>query len=218
MPPDSTADAPGPSAPSPDDRFLVDRAISGDAAALRRLMARYDRLVRYTIYRRSKERCHADPQWLDTVASDAWTGFIRSMRTSDAVAPRSLGGYLVRIARNQVISALRRAGRVADRPLAELPAADAVAADPNDPLAELAEAESLQAVHRCIAALDGDDRRLIAELAAITERRWTDAASALGMKESTLRSRWERVLDRLRRCVAERTDNSFAPEAGDSDR
>ncbi len=100
----------------------------------------------------------------------------------------------------------------------ELAADSGIAADTNDPLDELAELEGLNAVRACLDALEGDDRALVAQLEAITERRWKDAAQALGMKESTLRSRWQRVLERLRACMAERTDKPFAPgeSAGDS--
>ena len=66
-------------------------------------------------------------------------------------------------------------------------------------------------------ALEGDDRALVAQLDAITDRRWKDAAQALGMKESTLRSRWQRVLERLRECMTERTDNPFAPRGSAGD-
>ena len=50
----------------PDDHSLVAAAIHGDDAALRTLMDRYDRLVRYTICT-AKRQCVRDPQWLDTV-------------------------------------------------------------------------------------------------------------------------------------------------------
>ena len=54
-------------------------------------------------------------------------------------------------------------------------------------------------------------------LEAITDRRCKAAAAPLGMQESTLRSRWTRVRDRLRRCVAGKTGEVLAPETESRD-
>ncbi|RME40682.1 MAG: hypothetical protein D6788_02790, partial [Planctomycetota bacterium] len=91
-----------------DDATLVRAAAGGDGAAFAALMRRYDRLVRYTIFRRAKGFCLRDPQWLDAVASATWTGFARGLTGGTDRIPDSVAALLVRIARNQTISALRR--------------------------------------------------------------------------------------------------------------
>jgi len=81
----------------------------------------------------------------------------------------------------------------------------------SDPLTMLSAAEDLTAVRACIEAVGGDDGELLVHLDAITGRRWKEAAAALGLPESTLRSRWRRLLDRLRDCVEGKTGKPVAP-------
>lgn len=201
-----------------DEAFLVRSVLGGDPAALRELMSRFDRLVRYTVFQAARERCRRDPEWLDSVASATWAGFVQSLNRSPDDLPQSVSAYLVRIARNQTASSLRKK----ELPVESLDAMDADpgapdGADDADPLRILSEIEDLTALRACMAGVDGDDRALLAELEAITERRWQDAAAALGLAESTLRSRWKRLLDRLRDCVEGKTGKSFAPEGTGSD-
>ena len=196
----------------PDDDFLVASLLGGDAAALRKLMDRYDRLVRYAVFRTTKDRCLKDPQWLDSVASEAWTGFVQSIRRDPDNLPKSLGAYLVQIARNRAVSAARRSARGSELPAGGI-AADAanIPAEMNDPAEELARIELLDTLRGCLAEMDGESRKLAAQLEAITERRWREAAAALGLKESTLRSRWKQVLAGLRRCLRRKTGKNLAP-------
>ncbi len=70
-------------------------------------MARYDRLVRFTIFRISRQRCRQDPHWVDSIASETWAGFVRSMQRDPNKTPDSVSRYLMRTARNRSISALR---------------------------------------------------------------------------------------------------------------
>ena len=195
-----------------DDEFLISGLLGGDDAALTKLMDRYDRLVRYTIYRASPERCQRDPTWLDSIASGAWAGFVRSLRRASGGRPRSVKAYLVRIARNQVVSTLR-GDPPASLSLSRDDDQDAgeIAAGLEEPVEELARLELLETLRECVRELDVDDRTLATQLGAITERRWQDAAAALGLKESTLRSRWKRTLERLRACIQRKTGESVAP-------
>lgn len=199
-----------------DDDLLIDGVLAGDDAALRALMDRYDRLVRYTVFRASVNRCRQDPQFLDSVASDAWAGLVRSLQRRRE-RPQDLRAYLVQIARNCCVSALRR--------LKEMPATEDVAYSdtslntlqeigPEDIVSRL---ELLEVLRECLAGLDSVDKHLISELGAITEKRWAAAASALGIPESTLRSRWKRTLDALRRCVESKAGKTIAPGALGSD-
>lgn len=203
------------------DAVLVDRARAGDDAALRALMIRYDRLVRFTIFRIARDRCRSDPSWLATVASDAWMGFVRSIRRADD-AIETPAAYLVRIARNKAISALRAVGR---EMVVLAQAIDGAGEDSRtdrtdagtDPIALLSTLEEFEALRACLTALDPEDQPLAARLSDILERRWRDAAEALGWPESTVRSRWNRVLARLRACMEGKTGRPFAPPASESD-
>jgi RNA polymerase sigma factor (sigma-70 family) len=187
--------------------------LGGDEAALRRLMERYDRLVRFTIYRASKAECQADPQWLDSVASAAWSGFVQTLRRRPSDRPRSVGALLATVARNHVVSALR-----SRRP--EMPELNnqEVTAELDDPLLLLTNLELLEALRACSAGLENEDQVILSQLASLLDRRWTEAATALGTSESTLRYRWGRVLQRLRDCVEGKTGRRFAPQdnRGDS--
>jgi RNA polymerase sigma factor (sigma-70 family) len=203
--------------PEPSDEALVIRAARGDAEALSQLMARYDRLVRYTVLRTSRRQCLQDPQWLDSVASDAWMGFVRSMQLDSLGPPRSVAGYLVLIARNRCISALRAL------PSPSLPDRDSQrpsglsSHEEEDPAEVLARLELLEALKDCVGRLDPGDALAMSQLSLITSRKWTLAADRLGWGESTLRSRWKQILVRLRDCVAEKSGEAFAPQAAEDD-
>lgn len=212
MPADDPAEAPQ-QAESPakaDDAFLLASLAGGDEAALSALMDRHDRLVRYTIFRVSRDRCRSDPQWLDAVASASWAGFVGSIRQADT-PPQSARAYLARIAHNQAVSALR--GVRGDPTPVDAGSLETLEDDSTnaEPMAVLARLESLETLKSCVDELDADDRTLMAQLGPITERRWREAAEALGIKESTLRSRWSRVLERLRAAMQQKTGDSFAP-------
>jgi len=204
--------APGPRKPAgPDDAFLFAAVAAGDAPALRALMARYDRLVRYAIFRRAKTLCLRDPQFLDSVSGDAWTGFVQSARRAPDDPPRSVKAFLVRIASNRCISALRRRDTTSTTQSPD-PGSIEVESTTEEPSELLSEVELLVGLRGCIEALGDEEQRLAGELEAITGRRWKEAAGRLGMSESTLRSRWARVLDQLRDCVSGKTGQQLAPE------
>jgi RNA polymerase sigma factor (sigma-70 family) len=201
----------------PTDDFLVAGMLGGDSAALTELMRRYDRLVRYTIFGVAKSRCRADPEWLDSAASATWVGFVQSMKRTPERRPGSLKAYLARVAYNRAISALR-----SDAPdhetysLSGEEAAVSIEAELEEPAEALSRLELLEALRACVAELGPDDRAVASQLEAITQRRWIEAAAALGLKESTLRSRWKRILSQLRGCVRKRTGSDFfaPPDAG----
>ena len=182
------------------ERLILSRLARGDEEALRSIMDKYDRLLRYTIFRTAKAHCVRDPQWLDAVASETWTGFLRSARRGTPIAPGALAGYLVGVARRQAISALRRAEAFAQPATSSPDTLDRPDAQP-DPAGVAADLESLSALRDCAAHLPDEDQLLMTQLLAITQRRWLEAATALAMSESTLRSKWTRVLVRLRACM-----------------
>ncbi len=197
-------------------------------------MERYDRLVRYTVFRVAKGHCVRDPDWLESVASDTWAGFVRSIRREPAEQPQSAKAYLARIARNQAISALRRTGGASGRetpdpkvfsldsgprsgPYSAGKTALEIPSTLEEPVETVARLELLEALRGCLEELEADGRAMASQLQAITERRWRDAAEALGLKESTLRSRWKQVLKRLGACVKRKTGQDFAPSGQNRD-
>lgn len=202
------------------DTDLLRHAAAGDDAALRTLLAEHDTRVRYVIFRVAGGRCRRDPQWLDSVASRAWSGLIDWQRNAAGGAPESVGALVCRIARNQAISALRAEGRRGDGVSAgageDVAAIEAVdeSVDPADAAERL---DDLAALRGCLAGLSEEDRSLSEALDLIVNRRWREAGESLGMSESTLRSRWNRVLERLRACLTGKTGKTFAPRGGSGD-
>lgn len=192
-------DQPGP----PSDQTLLSRLALGDDAALRTLMDRYDTLARYTIFRTAREQTMRDPQWLDAVAGETWQGFAQSVRRHSVIESGSIPRYLTGIARQQTITALRRLSAFARHQQTSSTVESLAYAEQGslDPLAVISELESLTALRECVAALDQDDKLLMTQLPAITQRKWVEAGSALGLSESTLRSKWAKVLERLRLCM-----------------
>lgn len=209
--PSADASSESGSSTGPDDGFLITAMLGGDAAALNKLIDRYDRLVRYTVLRMSRSRCVRDPHWLETIASDTWTGFVRSLQRDPDNRPRSVTAYLVRIARNKCASGMR-----SDPPSHESIEGPEdgtkaqIAATTEEPVELLSRVELLESLRGCLAELEPEEQRMAAELNAITGRRWKEAAASLGMSESTLRSRWKRVLDRLRRCMTRKAGKTLA--------
>jgi DNA-directed RNA polymerase specialized sigma24 family protein len=81
----------------------------------------------------------------------------------------------------------------------------------------LSDFDSLAVLRECLADVPEADKVILSQLNAITQRRWNEAGEALGVSESTLRSRWKRILDRLRECVARKSGGNVAPEDDRSD-
>jgi len=202
----------------PTDDFLVSSMLNNDEQALQVLINRYDKLVRFTIFRASKKLCQQDPHWLEMVASNTWLGFVQSMRRNPNSPPGNLAAYLARIARNQTLSALRSI-----RSSQEMQQNMDVLEKLNDketlesPEESMIKIEELNALRSCLEELNEDQQKLVSQLDSITQRRWKGAAHTLGMQESTLRSRWGRILERLKRCMKEKTGKSFAPRPLDGD-
>jgi RNA polymerase sigma factor (sigma-70 family) len=194
----------------PSDNALLTAIGDGDPMALRLLMDRYDRLVRFTVYRGSRQRCHRDPLWLDSVASEVWTDLYKVSRSGPPEVS-NMASYLIQISRRRCIDALRRRGEAA------LAAASPDRAEQMEPFSpqedtadSLAAVEELEFLRACMEQLDEEGQRLCTEIAAITAGHWRDAAGRLGMPESTLRSRWARVLVALRRCLQKKQQSPRA--------
>jgi RNA polymerase sigma factor (sigma-70 family) len=191
---------PGQSNDPPDD-VLIGRVRAGREEAIRALMARYDRLVRFTIFRAARRQCLRDPEWLDGLASEVWTGFVRAIERGAAPPAARVTAYLIQIARNKCVDAARRLSGEAAADRDDEHAASAGTTGDDDPAAALARVEDLTRLRECVASLDPESRRLCGEIAAIMDRRWQEAAGRLGMSESTLRSKWQGVMTKLRRAM-----------------
>ena len=213
--PEPTADAPRT---EPDDAVLLRRLVAGDEAALQGLIDRYDRLVRYTIYRLSQQRCRRDPQWLDSLASEVWAGVIQSLRARPDRQPDSARAYLIQVARNRCIGALRATPKIASvQEDDDTRSSDPAEAADVDPANLVRQAEELATLRSCMAELSSDSKVICAQLTLIVERRWQEAAAALGLPESTLRSKWQKITTALQQCVERKSRESVAPPgpAGD---
>jgi RNA polymerase sigma factor (sigma-70 family) len=201
--------------PRPDDRSEVDHRdaklvlgmLAGDADALRSLIEYYDRLVRYTVHQRLGDDCRRDPTLLDERASVVWSGFVESIRTRGAGPDGSVAAYLVRITRNKCADHLRARARRTSLSGADVDIEpDQLVDDSANPLDTLLDLEKAQAMRSCIADLSDADRNLFSEMELILSRRWGEAANRLGIPESTLRSRWEKVIGLVRQCMAKKIE------------
>ncbi len=209
--------ASGSSRPGPTDRDLVVRLLAGDESAVRILVDRYDRLIRYTVFKTAKRHCDRDPGWLDARANEAWTGAIASLRRSGTQRiPPNLAAYLAQIARNKSLDAAKKADARAVIPFDEYAAGagNQDASDPaDDPAEMLASVEELDALRDCMSRLSEEEQVICAEIALIVERRWQEAAERLEMPESTLRSKWRQVIGKLKICLEKK--NSKKSRAGE---
>lgn len=208
-----------------DDRALIVRLLDGDEQAARWLIDRYDALIRYTVFRTARRHCDRDPGWLDARANETWTGIVSSLRRlgTDGIPP-SIPSYFSQIARNKALDAAAKADV---RPIipfdSEVEAgldAEPTTDPEDDPADLLAGLEQLETLRACLNRLSEEDRVLCSEIELIMNRRWREASERLGMAESTLRSRWNGVLGRLRGCLnkkKEKGGESFAPDPDSPD-
>ena len=197
-----------------DNELLADLAQT-DPMALRVLMGRFDRLVRFTIFRTSRQRCRQDPLWIDSVASEVWTDLCRSARAGNVEGITNIQSFFIQVTRRRCIDALRRS---AETPLAVGGSEDGLDVQPimadDDTDALLDRAEHLISLRDCVSELPDPERILCGEIAALTAGRWREAGQRLGMAESTLRSRWARVLEKLRQCLEKKSLGSRPAPVG----
>jgi len=190
-PPDSN----DPPARQRDGRSIA-LLLSGDEQGLRDLVSRYDRLVRYAIFRTGRRYCERDPHWLDVRANEAWAAVVQSLRRG--AVPENLAAYITQISRNTCIDAVRAARRRSIFSFTGEFTGESESSENSDPAEMVEYLDQLAAIRELIPGLPKEDQRILGEVGLIVERRWKDAAQRLGMAESTLRSRWEGVLERLR--------------------
>ncbi|MCP4592761.1 MAG: sigma-70 family RNA polymerase sigma factor [bacterium] len=189
-----------------DDGALLQRLQEGDGDALRSLMDRYDRLVRYVVFRLCRSHCERDPAFLDARASEAWSGFVHALRQPNRGSPDNVKSYLVGIARNKCADALRRLGRPQEVETSEL-GEDLTSVQAESPvsLELLIQAEQVVALRKCVESLSDDDKRLYGHVEHLVAGRWTLVAQAMGQPESTVRTRWSAVVAQLKACLRKKT-------------
>jgi RNA polymerase sigma factor (sigma-70 family) len=207
---------------TPEDRRLIGEVLNGDEAALQRLIERYDRLIRYTVFRTHGDYCRRDPAWLDARANEAWIGIVRSLRRAGpGNLPGNLSTYFIQITKNKCRDAAKASARNAVIPLEDtangLSALEAAAPSDEDPAAIIENLEQIEHLRDCMARLGEDDRVLCSEIGLIMERRWREAADQLGLPESTLRSRWQGVMAKLKRCLEKKIRKNVAPGTASTD-
>jgi RNA polymerase sigma factor (sigma-70 family) len=213
---------PNPRHEGPDDHELIARLLKGDENAMRQLVDRYDRLVRYTIFKVGRRYCDRDPSWLDARANEAWAGIVSSFRrAAKSGPPANVPSYIAQISRNKCLDAAKKADSRQVIPFESQLDEDRgveVAADANfDPVLMLEGVEELEALRDCMSRLNSDDRVLCGEIELIMEKRWREAAERLEIAESTLRSRWRGVLGKLKSCLEKKIEKSLAPDERSTD-
>jgi DNA-directed RNA polymerase specialized sigma24 family protein len=202
----------------PDDSELLDRLRDGDGDALRTLMRRYDRLVRFAVFRLCRTECLRDPAYLDARASETWTGLVRSVQRGPSSPPGNLKTYLIQIAKNKCVDAQRRPdGTPSTEAATDEEGLGGVAAEVPLGVELLIRAEEVLALRDCIEQLTHADKKICAHMEDIVSGRWTLAGEALHMPESTLRSRWSAIISKLKTCLQKKTRKTFAPPAAPSD-
>ena len=208
----------------PHDHDLIRQMLAGDQDAMRELVARYDRLIRYTIFKTGQRHCARDPGWLDARANEAWTGIVKSLRRSGKQKqplPPNISAYFSQIARNKCLDARRTADARQVIPFDQSGEAAKALEQPDaaesDPAALLEGVEEMEALRECMAMLREEDQLICSEIALIVEKRWKEAAERLGIAESTLRSKWQGVIGRLKGCLEKKIEKKFAPPSRSTD-
>ena len=190
----------------PDDARLIWRLHGGDGDALRELMRRYDRLVRYAVFRLCRTECQQDPTFLDARASETWTGFVRSVQRAGTKSTQNLKTYLIQIAKNKCADAMRRDEMTSVGGMDDLgKEVGQLEEPPAGSLELLIRAEEVLALRDCIEKLSRADKRVCEHIELLVAGRWRQAAKALDVPESTLRSRWPVIVGKLKACLEKKT-------------
>ena len=105
--------------------------------------------------------------------------------------------YLIQVCRFKTIDALRKEPREAEA--LGSGGAPQEAASTLDSAEEIAaQLDEIEKLRACIARFELPDRAIFDQVDLILDRKWSEAGLVLGMAESTLRSRWPKLLDRIR--------------------
>ena len=179
---------------------LITRIGAGDARAMETIMRRHNRLL----YRTARAILRDDAEAEEAV-QDA---YLKAFRSLEGFRRESkLSTWLVRIVTNEALMRRRRSIRSA-----EVIPINATAEDPvesregPDRAAERGELRRL--LERCVDRLP-DDYRLVFVLRALEEWSVEETATALGIPEPTVRTRFVRARAQLREALAREIDLSL---------
>lgn len=182
--------------PGPPDDEIIERVRSGDAAAYEILMRRYNQRV----YRAVRAILGDDADVEDAMQE----AYIAAYRHLDDFAGRArFSTWLIRIAVNQALDRLRRAGRsLPFDPVAgeALERAAGVAALGDDPEQRAGDRELGRLLERAIEALPAAFRAAYV-LRELEGMETAEAAQSLGIEEATLKTRVHRARQRLREAL-----------------
>jgi RNA polymerase sigma factor (sigma-70 family) len=166
---------------------LVRAGAVGDPVALRRLVARFERMLRRVA------RSYGLSSWdADDVIQATWLQFLQHGRALRE--PAAVGGWLATTARRQSMQVLR--GRMRER-LAEDPASDE-ASDRAEPEREVLDTERTEVLHRALDQLPERQRALMGVLVSHPELSYEEVGRLLVMPVGSIGPTRARSLDRLR--------------------
>lgn len=186
------------------DAELVARTIAGDEEALKLLIGRHAPALMGFLRGKTPTPQDAEDLFQESVVS--------AYRNLGALRqPENFGGWFLKIARRQVADFHRsRAGKREAWP--EMATANAVSGPKlmgsvQDPGASVRSIETHEAVLACLTALP-EKYRLVLYMRLVSEREPQEIASVLGLKESTVRMRLMRGMQRLKKRL---TAQGFQP-------
>lgn len=179
----------GPMHDEPPDEELLERSRRGDDHAFRRLVERYEPVVAATVIGMLGRGDDADD-----VGQETFIRFHRAL--SDFRAESSLKTYLVRIAMNLSLNALKRRRRFSLRFISRDRAEEPIA-EPFVMPAVVDEGEERRAiVQRAVHALN-EKHRAVVVLRMLQDLSTREAATTLGIPEGTVLSRLSRAMQEL---------------------
>ena len=177
------------------DAEIVRRVATGDHAAFTELMRRHNRLL----YRTARAILKDDAEAEDAM-QEAYLLAFRAIANFRGEA--KLSTWLVRIVANEALGRLRRRGRVA--PVVAM----LDTSTPDEPERAAVRAEALRLLESKVDCLP-DAFRTVFVLRGLEEMSVEETATALGIPEATVRSRYFRAKGLVREALASEIDAAF---------
>jgi RNA polymerase sigma-70 factor, ECF subfamily len=160
-----------------DDRTLIARIAAQDQAALRALLGRHQLRVYRFVLRIVRREAVAE-EVTNEVFLEAW----RNARSYEARS--SVGTWLLSIAHNRAVSAMRRRREEA----IDEESAGAIADDGDDPEVAAQKLDKAAQMRRCIANLSAEHRTII-DLVYYHEKSINEVSEILGIPLNTVKTR-----------------------------
>jgi RNA polymerase sigma-70 factor (ECF subfamily) len=185
--------SPAPTPTGEEDAALVDRASSGDAAALRAL---YDR-HRPAVYRVARTFGELDRDDVEDIVQEA---FVRAFRNLSGLKDRArFSPWLLTIARNRALTHLAR--RRAAQTMADDLERESESAEGAPPIDTESEAE-LEVVRKLIAGLpEGPEKETVHLFYVVGELSAREIAEKMGVGKSAVTMRLERFRTKVKKIL-----------------